>query len=408
MRAILFCLAGLILCWPLSAASDPHAVAAEVRRLETQLDQGGIVPALATLPAQWYISTPEGSFTISSKPLRDLIAAQAQNPRGESLQQAKAWLEHLAAHLDGSSVAPRSAANANQELARILSRREFEGIGPPTQWELLQNAHPQLAGKVFRTPLRIRGAVPDREQDFLLDLNRRRRASVPGLVIPQVGSRGVGVDEHPERRYSTHFKPVDSGSPRVFRTRRLPESHSMHVLGGHRPAGRARHASAKPAAHAPGIFGSGFYFTQWGAVPVCGAAGRSDYSTGALLVCRNDGHRARFFDLLVHVGGVWMPGGLEPSDRKLLLGAGAITLLLAAGTFALAPPARDQQSPVPSSYASGSGGALAAYLLLVNLHYDVQRWEEPPTQLGDRGSNAVLVLAEPSELPTEPGTPRTA
>ena len=97
-----------------------------------------------------------------------------------------------------------------------------------------------------------------------------------------------------------------------------------------------------------------------------------------------------------------MPGGLEPSDRKLLIGAGAIALLLVAGTFALAPPARDQQSGVPSSYASSSGGALAAYLLLVNLHYDVHRWEEPPAQLENRGSNAVLILAEPSDLPTDP------
>ena len=97
-----------------------------------------------------------------------------------------------------------------------------------------------------------------------------------------------------------------------------------------------------------------------------------------------------------------MPGGLAPSDRKLLIGAGAIALLLVAGTFALAPPARDRQSAVPSSYASSSGGALAAYLLLVNLHYDIHRWEEPPTQLENRGSNAVLVLAEPSDLPTDP------
>ena len=97
-----------------------------------------------------------------------------------------------------------------------------------------------------------------------------------------------------------------------------------------------------------------------------------------------------------------MPGGLEPSDHKLLWGAGAVAILLAAGTLALAPPARDQQTGVPSSYASDSGGALAAYLLLVNLHFDVHRWEESPAQLGDRGNNAVLVLAEPSELPTDP------
>src|SRR5258708_1311978 len=175
----------------------------------------------------------------------------------------------------------------------------------------------------------------------------------------------------------------------------------MHVLGGHRSAGRARHAPAKPAAHAPGIFRFGYFTRRW-AFPVFGAAGHFDYPTGALLVCGDDGHGARFFGVLVHLGGIWMPGGLESPDRKLLIGAGAIALLLVAGTFALAPPARDRQAGVPSSYASSSGGALAAYLLLVNLHYDVHRWEQPPAQLENRGSNAVLVLAEPSDLPTNP------
>jgi len=149
MKAILFCLAGLICCSSLSAASDPLAVAVEVRRVETQLERGEIAPVLATLPAQWNVSTPEGNYAISSKPLRDLITAQPQNPRGDSLLQAKVWLEHLAAHLEGSLIAPRSANNANQELTRILSRPEFEGVGPPTRWELLQGRIRAWLGKFF-------------------------------------------------------------------------------------------------------------------------------------------------------------------------------------------------------------------------------------------------------------------
>lgn len=97
-----------------------------------------------------------------------------------------------------------------------------------------------------------------------------------------------------------------------------------------------------------------------------------------------------------------MPGGLEASDRKLLLSAGAVAIVLAAGMFTFAPPARDQQASAPSSYAANSGGALAAYLLLANLHFDVHRWEEAPAELADRGRNAILVLAQPSELPTDP------
>jgi len=148
MRAILFCPAGLILCWPLTAA-DPFAVVREIRRAETQLDQGNIALVLATLPAQWDISTPEGSYVISSRPLRELIAAQAQNPRGDSLMQAREWLEHLAAHLEGSSVAPPSITVADEELARILSRRELEGVGPPSQWELLQERIRAWLGRFF-------------------------------------------------------------------------------------------------------------------------------------------------------------------------------------------------------------------------------------------------------------------
>jgi hypothetical protein len=125
----------VIFCWPLFAASDASGAAAEIRNLEGQLERGEIAPVVAALPEQWVVSTPEGNYTISSKPLRDLIA---QKPRGSGLPQAKEWLEHLAAHLEGSGVTPRAAGNANQELTRILARREFEGVRPPSQWELLQ------------------------------------------------------------------------------------------------------------------------------------------------------------------------------------------------------------------------------------------------------------------------------
>jgi hypothetical protein len=138
-------------CWSLFAASDVSGVAAEIRGLEAQLDRGEIAPVVAVLPEQWALSTPEGNYTISSKPLRDLIA---QKPRGSGLPQAKEWLEHLAAHLEGSGVAPRSAGNAKQELTRILSRREFEGVRPPSQWELLQERIRNWLGRLF---LRIFG-----------------------------------------------------------------------------------------------------------------------------------------------------------------------------------------------------------------------------------------------------------
>jgi len=76
-------------------------------------------------------------------------------------------------------------------------------------------------------------------------------------------------------------------------------------------------------------------------------------------------------------------------------------LVLIAGIVVTAPPA-PEYAPVPSIYASGSGGARAAYLLLRDLHFDVRAWEEPPSALATQlATPAVLILAEPSESPSK-------
>lgn len=88
-----------------------------------------------------------------------------------------------------------------------------------------------------------------------------------------------------------------------------------------------------------------------------------------------------------------MPLKLAAADRKLLLIFGAVvTVLLVA--LALLSPAQEQRSPVPSSYSADSNGAKAAYLLLKESGYRVERWEKPPRQL-PQGSGALLILAEP-------------
>lgn len=95
-----------------------------------------------------------------------------------------------------------------------------------------------------------------------------------------------------------------------------------------------------------------------------------------------------------------MQSGLNGTDRKLLLGAAALAFMMAAGTVALAPPGRGSDSKVPSSYLSGSAGARAAYLLLQDLHYPIRRWEEPPAHLAEVSHHAVLILAEPTQVPS--------
>ena len=88
-----------------------------------------------------------------------------------------------------------------------------------------------------------------------------------------------------------------------------------------------------------------------------------------------------------------MPLKLAASDRKLLLIFGAVVTVLLLAT-ALLGPRQERESPVPSTYSADSGGAKAAYLLLKESGYQVERWEKPPRDL-PKGSGALLILAEP-------------
>ncbi len=95
-----------------------------------------------------------------------------------------------------------------------------------------------------------------------------------------------------------------------------------------------------------------------------------------------------------------MPIGLDPVDRKLLFGALALMLLMTVTTATLAPSVPAEQSPIPLSYSSSPGGALAAYTLLEQLRYPVVRWQDPPARLPSNPTGAVLILAEPTSKPT--------
>ena len=90
-----------------------------------------------------------------------------------------------------------------------------------------------------------------------------------------------------------------------------------------------------------------------------------------------------------------MPGFLDSRDRRLLIGAGAAMVALLAVTYAVGPAPRQQSIGFPSSYSSEWAGAKAAFLLLGELGYRVERWEKSPEELPDRPGGVVLVLAEP-------------
>jgi hypothetical protein len=98
-----------------------------------------------------------------------------------------------------------------------------------------------------------------------------------------------------------------------------------------------------------------------------------------------------------------MPTVLDSADRKLLLAAGAVMLLLMAA-IAFETPSGETGSEgqaIPSSYSASPGGANAAYLLLGELHYNVQRWERSPIELPDDPQGSILILADPDETPSD-------
>ncbi len=92
-----------------------------------------------------------------------------------------------------------------------------------------------------------------------------------------------------------------------------------------------------------------------------------------------------------------MPLKIERADRRLLMWAALIFIPLILALALLSSSEND--SGVPSTYSSQPSGAKAAYLLLKDLGYNVERWEQPPGDLPADASGTVLVLASPSRAP---------
>jgi len=91
-----------------------------------------------------------------------------------------------------------------------------------------------------------------------------------------------------------------------------------------------------------------------------------------------------------------MPLKLSPEDRRLAIVAGAVFLVSALLALFLSPAESDAE--FATSYSTASEGAQAAYLLLRESGYRVERWSHPPAELGDP-STTLLIIADPVELP---------
>ncbi|HEX7288288.1 MAG TPA: DUF4350 domain-containing protein [Candidatus Angelobacter sp.] len=92
-----------------------------------------------------------------------------------------------------------------------------------------------------------------------------------------------------------------------------------------------------------------------------------------------------------------MPLNIQRSDRRLLIWASAILLPLIAAVALLSD--NEEESSVPSTYSAQSSGAKAAYLLLEEQGYQVERWTRSPLQLPQDAAGTVYVLAGPWGLP---------
>jgi len=90
-----------------------------------------------------------------------------------------------------------------------------------------------------------------------------------------------------------------------------------------------------------------------------------------------------------------MPLKIDPRDRRLLLGALAIFVLLIA-VAAIFGGGSGETADIPSTYSTASGGAKAAYLLLSQSGYKVVRFEKPLNDLPESHAST-LILADPEE-----------
>jgi hypothetical protein len=90
-----------------------------------------------------------------------------------------------------------------------------------------------------------------------------------------------------------------------------------------------------------------------------------------------------------------MPKGLDSADRKLLIGAGVLLVVMLIASALIAPPKSAGGSVFPSSYSSAWDGAKAAYLVLQDSGYKVERWENAPSEIPGEHDHEVLILAEP-------------
>jgi hypothetical protein len=139
---------------PANSAYDTPSFVAILNRLADNLNKkpssAEMTALRASLPESWTVSTADRAYTISSRPLRDELAAK-------SSEKARVWVHHMIAEVEGfSSGNAIDVREARTELDNILARPDFGGIRPPTPWEVLRQ---RVAAWLQRQLVKLFGAI---------------------------------------------------------------------------------------------------------------------------------------------------------------------------------------------------------------------------------------------------------
>jgi hypothetical protein len=92
-----------------------------------------------------------------------------------------------------------------------------------------------------------------------------------------------------------------------------------------------------------------------------------------------------------------MPAFLDSRDQRYIIGALVLMAVMLGLIYTIAPAPAQSSVGYPSSYSAEWMGVKAAYLLLEDQGYNVERWERSPEDLPADGAGAVWVIVEPFE-----------
>jgi len=86
---------------------------------------------------------------------------------------------------------------------------------------------------------------------------------------------------------------------------------------------------------------------------------------------------------------------LDSADKRIVLVSIFCLVLLTTLALLFAPGNRGSSRGFPSSYSTDADGAKAAYVLLGEMGYRVERWENPPEVLPKLSKYTLLIIADP-------------